>query len=62
MDYKDLTKEQVQELKGLLEIAERDNSESIVFGGVELDLEYANLLYAICINDEQENSSSITDN
>jgi len=58
MNYQDLTKEQVQELKVLLENAERTEADSIIFGGVELDLEYANLLYAICINDEQEKSNT----
>lgn len=58
MDYKDLTKEQVQELKVLLENAERTEADSIVFGGIELDLEYANLLYAICINDEHDKINS----
>jgi len=58
MDYKDLTKEEIQQLKGLLENAERTEAETIVFGGVELDVEYANMLYAICIDDEQKNSSS----
>lgn len=58
MNYQDLTKEQIQELKVLLENAERTEADNIVFGGVELDLEYASLLYAICINDEHDEINS----
>ena len=54
MDYKDITKEELNELKKLIEQADLNKDEELVFGGVRLNIEYAKLLYIICENDLNE--------
>jgi len=54
MDYKDITKEELDELKKLIEQADLNKDEELVFGDVKLNIEYAKLLYTICENDLNE--------
>jgi len=54
MDYKDITKEELDELKKLIEQADLNKDEELVFGDVKLNIEYAKLLYIICENDLNE--------
>jgi hypothetical protein len=57
MDYKDITKEEIDELKKLIEQADLNKDEELTFGGVRLGIEYAKLLHTICENDLNENKN-----
>jgi hypothetical protein len=57
MDYKDITKEEIDELKKLIEQADLNKDEELIFGGVRLSIEYAKLLHIICENDLNENKN-----
>jgi hypothetical protein len=47
-NYKDLTLEEIKQLKILIGQAERDNSDEVTLNGITMDFEYASMLYNIC--------------